>query len=419
MSNALYVVFSTIIDYANIILVNPENSSSLKEVSARSFSIRYGDGTYGAGDFIKDTVRVGDTSMEQVQMGIARNATQTTGLMGVGYTINVAANTPNATSPFTGLPLEQITYPTIIDNLVKNQVINIPAYSMWLDDLDSSTGSILFGGLDTDKFKGDLQELTVVPEQKSDGTTQYRELRVNLTGMALADSDTKTSAPIVQASSPDSMSVPIVVDSGSALTSLPMDIFQPLVLALGGQALGAFAGVDCDIVTGKPGVTVDFSFKTTSDSTAKISVSAKEMILPLSTLGVTQEQVSGMLNGTQLPFKNVCVLGVMGSAAPPYILGDTFMRSAYVVYDLKNNLIGMATTNFESSTTNIVNFEADQTKLPKASGSSGTATPSTSPTATQSAPTGTKTGAASRSAAGSSWLTVIGGLVAMVYFSCN
>jgi hypothetical protein len=40
------------------------------------------------------------------------------------------------------------------------------------------------------------------------------------------------------------------------------------------------------------------------------------------------------------------------------------MRSAYVVFDLKNNLVGMANTNFNSSTSRIVDFPKDMSRIP-------------------------------------------------------
>ena len=37
---------------------------------------------------------------------------------------------------------------------MEDKIINTVAYSLWLNDLDASTGSILFGGIDTEKYTG-------------------------------------------------------------------------------------------------------------------------------------------------------------------------------------------------------------------------------------------------------------------------
>ncbi|KAL5330625.1 hypothetical protein ACEPPN_000144 [Leptodophora sp. 'Broadleaf-Isolate-01'] len=49
------------------------------------------------------------------------------------------------------------------------------------------------------------------------------------------------------------------------------------------------------------------------------------------------------------------------------VLGDDFLRHAYVVYDLENNIIGMAPRNFDSNTTNIVEFRKGMMSFPNSS----------------------------------------------------
>jgi hypothetical protein len=51
-----------------------------------------------------------------------------------------------------------------------------------------------------------------------------------------------------------------------------------------------------------------------------------------------------------------------------YILGDTFLRSAYVVYDLTHNEIGFAQANFGSTTSNIVELKAADSGIPSLTG---------------------------------------------------
>lgn len=43
----------------------------------------------------------------------------------------------------------------------------------------------------------------------------------------------------------------------------------------------------------------------------------------------------------------------------PFLFGDTFLRSAYVVYNLQNEQIGIAQTTFNASKANIVEFSGD------------------------------------------------------------
>jgi hypothetical protein len=48
------------------------------------------------------------------------------------------------------------------------------------------------------------------------------------------------------------------------------------------------------------------------------------------------------------------------------VLGDTFIRSAYLVYDLANNEISMAQTKFNSTATNVVEITSGSSAVPDA-----------------------------------------------------
>ncbi|KFY41714.1 hypothetical protein V494_02820, partial [Pseudogymnoascus sp. VKM F-4513 (FW-928)] len=55
----------------------------------------------------------------------------------------------------------------------------------------------------------------------------------------------------------------------------------------------------------------------------------------------------------------------------PILFGDTFLRSAYVVYDLANNEIGLAQTDFNAKGSNIVEFASMGAAIPQAPTASG------------------------------------------------
>ena len=57
--------------------------------------------------------------------------------MGIGFDLDEAAET---------------VYPNIIDDMVSQGLIATKAYSLYLDDYDSPTGSIIFGGVDSGKL---------------------------------------------------------------------------------------------------------------------------------------------------------------------------------------------------------------------------------------------------------------------------
>ncbi len=99
--------------------------------------------------------------------------------------------------------------------------------------------------------------------------------------------------------------------------------------------------------------TIDFIF-----SGIQISVPFNEVVLP-----------SPYADGSSLQFEDgtaACVFGILPSGSSYSVLGDTFLRSAYVVYDLDNNQISLAQTNFNSTTDNIKEIERGPHGVPDA-----------------------------------------------------
>lgn len=54
----------------------------------------------------------------------------------------------------------------------------------------------------------------------------------------------------------------------------------------------------------------------------------------------------------------MCEFGLMSSGTGDIALGDSFLRSAYVVYDLTNKQIGLAQTVFNETLSNIVEIDS-------------------------------------------------------------
>ena len=329
---------------------DPTKSSTYKLVDAGAFSITYGDSSGAGGDYISDNVAIGGATIKPLEMGLAKSANLTQGLLGIGYTFNEASNTGASDS---------FEYPNIIDSMVSQGFIDVNAYSLYLDDLDASTGSIIFGGLDTDKFHGNLVQMPVVPHQFDNGTSYYSDFGVALTSFKIAGKDlTPTGSPIGP-----------ILDSGTSLTYLPTTIAQGIITQLGAfddsqnPEGSGFILVNCNLQSSTS--TFDFGFGGTDGSdSVTISIPYNEMVITPSKLGAD-------LNGYEpkgITFTDICILDVLPSDSAPYILGDTFLRSAYVVYDLKNNIIGLAQTNFDSTSSNVVDFTASMTAIPAASG---------------------------------------------------
>jgi len=130
----------------------------------------------------------------------------------------------------------------------------------------------------------------------------------------------------------NNIAVGALLDSGSSLMYLPNKITNAIYSAIGAQydrSQGA-AFVKCDLADSSS--TIDFTF-----SGATIQVPWNELVLPV-----------GYSNG-----QPACIVGISPSNSDTAVLGDTFLRSAYVVYDIANNEISLAQTDFNSTTDNI------------------------------------------------------------------
>lgn len=297
------------------------NDSSTYSYVNGAFNISYVDGSGASGDYVKDTFRFGGQTIKALQFGIGYTSSSTEGVLGIGYTANEVAVGRGGLNPYPNLP----------QKLVNDGVINTNAYSLWLNDLDSSTGSILFGGVDTDKFSGKLQTLPIIPE---DG--EYAEFVIALTGMGINGKN----GSIFHDSN-----VEVLLDSGSSFMYLPDNVVRSLYKTYGAtydSSQGA-AFVSCDL--GKKTGSLDFVF-----SGVTISVPLNELVV-----------VTAVNRG-----QTVCVLGIGPSGNSISVLGDTFLRSAYVVYDLANNEISIAPTKYNATTENIQEIQSGSNGVPEA-----------------------------------------------------
>lgn len=61
---------------------------------------------------------------------------------------------------------------------------------------------------------------------------------------------------------------------------------------------------------------------------------------------------------------DLCLVGFEAAAGRPILLGDTFLRSAYVVYDLDNKQVSIAQTIFNSGSANVQEIKAGSKGVP-------------------------------------------------------
>ncbi|KAI6778412.1 Eukaryotic aspartyl protease [Emericellopsis cladophorae] len=320
------------------------NSSSTYNYVGGWFNVSYVDGSGAAGDYVTDTLRFGGETVEDFQFGVGYDSSSDQGIMGIGYPADEAQVTD----------ADQRTYRNLPAQLVHNGVIQSSAYSLWLNDLDSSTGSLLFGGVDHSRYTGDLVTVPILrPESSS-----YSSFYVALTGVQLGDNE------ISQKGGPE---VAVVLDSGTSFTYLPESMVASIYEAVGAEysATEGVAFVPCSLADEQAKVTFYF------ESPARIDVAMSELVLDVGE--------PGGLGGAE-----VCLFGIVPSlgSGSLSLLGDTFLRSAYVVFDLDNNEISLAQSNFKAKKSEIAEIGTGDDAVPSATDADGSDATSAGPSST-------------------------------------
>lgn len=354
---------------------NSDDSSTYTVVGQDEFSISYVDGSSSKGDYFTDDFEIGGTSLSNVTMGLGEETDISYGLVGVGYAINeaIVGTEQSYSAAYDNLPVQ----------MQKEGLIATNAYSLWLNDLDASTGSILFGGIDTDKYEGDLSRIDIIPDSSSGRYTSFEVYLTSVTANSSSGSDSLSSSEYP---------IPVVLDSGTTLSYLPTDLARQMWTEVGAIYSSDLqsAILPCSMASSSG----QFLFQFAGSEGPQIAVGMDELVLSLVTSGSNPTFSSGEYQGQE-----ACQFGVQNFSSDPFLLGDTFLRSAYVVYDLVNNQIAIAKTDFNATTSNVVAFASEGAEIPSATAVANQVTSSagsgsgTTPTYGASAGFGTKSAA--------------------------
>ena len=299
---------------------------------SNDFNISYVDGSGATGDYMTDTLNIGGQSIADLQFGLGLDSTSPEGILGIGYPSNEVQVNRNGKKAYSNLP----------QAMVDAKLIQSSAFSLWLDDLESNTGNILFGGIDTDKFHGTLSTL---PIQQVANT--FAEFMITLSGVSLTQNGQ------TQTFSQD-LPTTVLLDSGSSLTYLPNDLTEAIYTALKVKFDGQQGTAYCDCNLAQTEDTLDFTF-----TSPKISI-------PMSELAINPGTNPDGSTATFDDGTPACIFGISPSDGTSAVLGDTFIRSAYLVYDLSNNEMSIGQTNFNASSSNVVEIGTGSAAVPSA-----------------------------------------------------
>ncbi|KAH7313367.1 eukaryotic aspartyl protease [Stachybotrys elegans] len=304
------------------------NSSSTYEYLDSDFNISYVDGSGASGDYVTDTIHITGVELEQFQFGVGYTSSSSQGILGIGYPSNEVQVARNNKAPYDNLPAKLAADGHIASN----------AYSMWLNGINATSGSLLFGGVNRAQYQGELVSLPI--ERVGD---EFNEFYITMTKLSLGSTTIQ-----------EDMALAVLVDSGSTLTYLPDDIVAEIYNMTNAvyEETEGVAFVPCAL--GEQTANMTFTFS----EPASIAVSLNELVIDFADL-----------TGRQLSFSNgvpACLFGVAPAGDSTNVLGDTFLRSAYVVYDLDNNEISLAQTVFNPGEADILEIGTGPDAVPEA-----------------------------------------------------
>lgn len=261
---------------------DPSTSTTSVDLG-ETFLIEYGDHSTSLGYYYTDSVSVGGANVHTVQFAVANQTSVPSGILGIGLI------TGEAIQPYPNFPVA----------LVNQGLISKNFYSIYLNGPSATTGEIIFGGTDSSKYSGSLIAVPIVNPKR---------LEVNLDTLSFSDGTTfnATSTP--------------VLDTGTTISFLPPNVADYIASKFqDAEFTGQSYSVSCDSIP-DGGITFEF------DKGAAVNVPYSSLVQN-SFFGCTLEIGHTLVaeNGEQVN-----------------ILGDNFLTSAYVVYDITDNEISLA-----------------------------------------------------------------------------
>lgn len=325
------------------------------------FDIQYVDGTESIGRMVQDTLTFQGLTDTTFQLGLVEyfyspggTASSIGGILGLSPdnpvlnfdSIDDALVSDGSSSSTT---ISSFNPPTILDQLQSEGKINSLAFSLFLDE--ATGGQLTLGGVDSGRYSGALTVLPLVNDPSTSGTSY----QVTLRAVGSGGGNTVTVGEL------------FVLDSGTTSMYLPASTVQQLASSLNGYFVpystsSGLLGIPCTVST-----TIDFYFANNAVIRVPTSVLLESRISASAArrLGVNANA-------------DVCLLNLFGTTDDSsYLLGDAFLRSCYVVYNIAQNQLAVAQAIYNEVST-VLPITADEFGIPNAIYNSSSPSPSNS-----------------------------------------
>lgn len=276
-----------------------KSKSSTSVDDGRTLKIQYGSGNV-SGPVEIDTINFGGQDVTGVYFGDMTHlsfnfiGTEADGILGLAW--------PS---------ISELGLPTVFDLMIQQGVVDEHVFSFYLTQTPDKSGSqLILGGTDPKYYSGDIKYYDLRAENY--WLINMQDIQIN--GSSVAAGHTGK--------------MKAVIDTGTSVIVGSTDIIDEIMSTLGFK--NRQQDVDCSKVSSLP----DISFFFDSD---EYPLSSEMYIIPVTQNGVTQ-----------------CLIGFQGGylgpiITPGLIVGDSFLKAYYSVYDVDNERVGFATAAPDSS----------------------------------------------------------------------
>ncbi|KAM9913043.1 hypothetical protein OXX69_001979 [Metschnikowia pulcherrima] len=291
-----------------------KSSATFEEIPGVSpYNVQFQDSTFASGVWARDTISFGDVKLHNAPFALVGKTDNTIGILGLG-----SDNSKHIYDKGTNFPPDYKGFP----HLLKEQgLIERAVFSLYLDH-DSESGSVLFGAVNHARYSGNLQTVPLANYYSNYSDTplfydimldsiSIESAKMHLSGGTM---DKDTHIPVKRVA---------LLDSGSTLCAFSSDVLTPIAEVLHGEwheQVQLYA-IDFEKVRGKSVI---------------FRISSIEITIPVSRLLVK-------INGAHY-------LGIMLVEHDRFVLGEEFLRHAYVVFDAEENNVSMAQARASSET---------------------------------------------------------------------
>ncbi|KAK6331900.1 hypothetical protein TWF718_002438 [Orbilia javanica] len=301
-------------------LYNPDRSSTFRNVSDAVLSLTQSDNTrFTRGYYGTDTVKFGNSTLDNVYIGVADNFTQAPE-MGIGV-----------------YDSDRQTFPSFMESLLQGREIKSLTHGLYFNWFERNESYLTFGSVDTAKYDGNL----ITFNASTDGEITVVKL---LSAAFGSPGDMEELNPV--------QNLRANVEFSTSRMSLPDTVIPGIVDKTGAVYDDNWGGylVDCDVRSSD--LVFEFRFEEVN-----ITVNANHFILPAYGVLGYRYQLRGQ-DACSLQVNPMSRYSIATDLGYEAVLGTPFARHTYLVHDYTNRQLSFAPVKFNVTESNVVELDS-------------------------------------------------------------